>query len=462
VSGPEANATAPPVDFLQAAAPWLWEPRLAVCIVGSHALAIACARAGISGPAPVDLDLAWGLDCAAGQSLLEQHGVFVPTTDGNVGRGTLAMKVGGRRIEITTFRSGSPGAPAAERIASDLAARDMTIGAIAFELATGRVHDPQGGVQHWRERRIVAVGNPAERVQEHAIRWLRWYRKAHQLGFSLDARIRRLDLEPKLLLTAPPEAVALELRAILGKCASPGRCLLELHEDGLLEILSPELALQFDGRPAGPQRWHPEVSQALHLILALEWSVEHTRALDERDRLAVHLAVLCHDLGKGYSRALDLPRHHGHEQEGVPHVERLLDRWPGLADPRANLLARHVCALHQQVRGFHDLRAGTLATLYDTHFRPKDYPVELFALAVAADSAGRLGLAALGDPLAMRIAADLTWLREVCGAVDAGELRKACGDDLPAFRTALHEARARAIAVAWSARLTSPADGPRS
>jgi hypothetical protein len=118
-----------PVAFLREHAPWLWDPALAVCIVGSQALALACQQAGLPGPQPVDLDLAWSLDHDAGKALLEQRSVFVPTTAGNVERGTLAMKLGGRRLEVTTFRSGSPTAPAAQRIASDLAERDMTIGA---------------------------------------------------------------------------------------------------------------------------------------------------------------------------------------------------------------------------------------------------------------------------------------------------------------------------------------------
>ena len=45
----------------------------------------------------------------------------------------------------------------------------------------------------------------------------------------------------------------------------------------LLQSLLPELASQFDGRPAGPQQWHPEVGQALHMILALEWAAAGIR-----------------------------------------------------------------------------------------------------------------------------------------------------------------------------------------
>jgi tRNA nucleotidyltransferase (CCA-adding enzyme) len=448
-----AAAAAPldPIALLRDAAPWLFAAELGTCLVGSQALAHACRAAGIDGPRPMDIDLAWGLDLAAGQALLQQHGVFVPTTTGNQERGTLAMKVAGRRLEVTTFRAGAESAPLRDRILADLGERDMTIGAVAVEVATGRTHDPHHGLQHWQQRRIAPVGDAAQRVREHPIRWLRYYRKAHEFGFQLERAVRSLGLEPALLHSLPREAIALELRAVLLKCRSPGRCLLELHEDGVLTTLAPELARQFDGRPAGPQRWHPEVSQALHLILALEWAVANTTHLDERDRLTVAIAVLCHDLGKGWTPAAELPQHIGHERDGLPHVDSLLARWPGFADQRATTLARHVCALHVEVRNFAELRAGTLAELYDTWFRGKDYPVELFALAVAADSAGRLGHGDDGPRVLAQVRGDLEWLRATCSEVDATALRERF-PDLAEFRRALHEARAQAIARARSRR----------
>ena len=214
------------VTFVREHAPWLAAPELGVCVVGSQALAAACRAAGVDGPDPSDLDLAWALPSEQGQALLERHGCFVPTTTGSVERGTLAARIGGARVEITTFRAGAQDAPLRERLHADLSERDMTIGALAVALASGEVHDPFDGLRHYRERRVAPVGNPAQRVREHGIRWLRYFRKAHELGCTVDASIRNLrrDLDPRLLLELPVEAVALELRAIVAKCASPGRC----------------------------------------------------------------------------------------------------------------------------------------------------------------------------------------------------------------------------------------------
>jgi tRNA nucleotidyltransferase (CCA-adding enzyme) len=436
-----------PLAFLRSAAPWLLDPALGACIVGSHALAIACARAGVPGPAPADLDLCWVLDPTAGSRLLRERSALMATTDGNLGRGTVAAKIGDRRIEITTLRAGDPRSPLAQRIDADLRARDMSIGALAVEPGTGRVHDPTGGLHDWQHRRIMAVGEPRDRVREHPVRWLRYYRKAHQLGFALDRRVRALDLPPALLCSVPPEAIAMELRSGLEKCASPGRFFLELHEAGLLRTVAPELAPQFDGRPAGPQRFHPEVGQALHMVLCLEWAVQNCGELDPRDRLAVLVAVLCHDLGKGFTKEHELPSHPGHERKGRPFVERLLDRLPGFSCARARSLANAVCELHVDVRKLYEMRAGTLAGFYERYFRQKDFPVESFALAVGADTGGRLGLAAEGHAVRARVAKELHWLRRCCESVDAAALR-AKYTDLEEFRAALHEARARALAAA--------------
>lgn len=439
------RASSGPRQWIADVAPWLLEPAFATCIVGTAALAEACRRAGLKGPEWRDLDLAWALDVERGREVLERHGVFLPTTAANLERGTLAAKLRGRRVEITAFRDGDPDAPPRERILADLAVRDMTVGAVAWWLAEDRVLDPFEGVRHYAEHRIVPVGDPRERVAEHPVRHVRYYRRAHEWEFELDRSVRKLPADPALLGRIPPEALAQEVRMALLRCRSPGRFLMELHEARLLEVLLPEVNAQFDGRPAGPVRHHPEVGQALHMILALEWIVARTRDLDDADRAAVVTAVLCHDLGKGLTPRSRWPAHPGHEESGVPLVERLLARLPGLTDARGRRLALLVCRLHQKLRRLRDLRPGTLADLYEHHLRGQGLREELLALAVGADSGGRLGAEVEGENVARQVEADVRRLREICASVDARHLKERAGGDVDHFKALLHEARAREL-----------------
>lgn len=415
--------------------------------MGSVALREACRRAGIEGPDAKDLDLSWALDLDRGTTLLTSKGVLHPTTEANRERGTLALKLDARRIEITSFRGPDTTASlsVADRIVADLHGRDMTIGALAWWLTEDRILDPLGGLEHWQQKKIVPVGDPEERIREHPVRWLRYYRRASQWRFDLDPGIRKVHLDPRILDDVPAEAIAAELRAALLDCPSSGRFLMELFEIGILEHIAPELALQFDGRAAGPVRHHPEISQGLHLILSLEWITAHTTHLPESDRLAAATAVLCHDMGKGFTDTHIHPSHHGHETEGLKHVRKLLSRLPGLADAANRRLAEAVCALHTQARGLENLRAGTRARLYERWFKDSSFPVHLFALALGADVGGRLDMAKTGEEIAEKVERDVNYLRECCGQVDVGSLFKQYGADKKRFQAERHQAFARAL-----------------
>ena len=89
--------TRTPRALLEELAPWLLDPELGVCVVGSCALREACERAGIDGPVTADLDLSWALDVEAGTALLQQHDVFRKTTEANRNRGTLGPQRRGNR-----------------------------------------------------------------------------------------------------------------------------------------------------------------------------------------------------------------------------------------------------------------------------------------------------------------------------------------------------------------------------
>ena len=125
-------------------------------------------------------------------------------------------------------------------------------------------------------------------------------------------------------------------------------------------------------------------------------------------------------------------------------MKQLLDRLPGLADSASRRLALAVCGLHLEVRRLRQLRSGTLARLYEDHFRNPGFRPDLFALAVGSDSGGRLGLAERGHEVAREVEAGIRSIQEACSRVDAAELRKRFTDTSD-FKRALHEARCQAL-----------------
>ncbi len=68
----------------------------------------------------------------------------------------------------------------------DLARRDFTINAIAFQPVTGDWADPFGGEADLRARVLRAVGEPAERFREDYLRILRALRFAARFGLTID------------------------------------------------------------------------------------------------------------------------------------------------------------------------------------------------------------------------------------------------------------------------------------
>lgn len=396
------------VAALRRAAPWLWEPALGACVVGSAALAEACARAGLIGPRIGDIDLAWPLDVVRGEALLRERGVYVATTAANRARGTLALRVGQGRYEVTSFRGqAQAGASYADRLALDLGLRDMTVGALAWQLADDTVVDPLGGLDDWRAHRIVACGDPAARVREHPVRLLRFYRRAHEWGFTLDAKIRALRVDASDLAAIPSEATSAELRAGLLRCSSPGALLRDLHVAGALAPCAGLLHV-----PLADQR-------AEATIAALQWATERAAAMTTEDRLGVLVAVWCRDVD-------------------VAAIDPALDRLPSLSDARGRRLARGIAALRDVLPTLGRLDGGALADLYEQWFKGNAFAIEPFAVAAAAHAVDR-------DDTARRLALQLGWLRERCGAVDVGAIWSRLGDNRDAFASAVRDARAQAL-----------------
>lgn len=116
----------------------------------------------------------------------------VPT---GVRHGTVTVLLNGVSAEVTTYRCDGAyhdgrhpdGVRFVRSLADDLARRDFTINAMAMDEA-GAVTDLFGGRDDLARRVLRCVGDPETRFREDALRMLRAYRFAAQLGFLLDAR----------------------------------------------------------------------------------------------------------------------------------------------------------------------------------------------------------------------------------------------------------------------------------
>ena len=225
-----------------------------------------CVRDSLLGRTAHDWDLCTS---ALPQQVMELFGAeqCIPT---GLQHGTVTIKYGGQLYETTTFRTeGSytdgrhPDAVQfVPDVREDLARRDFTINAMAYNEAEGLV-DPFGGQKDLQNGLLRAVGEPQQRFTEDALRILRLYRFAARFGFALDAATARAarQLAPHLDCISA-ERIQEELAKLL-TAPQPGAYL----EPAVLAVVLPELtpaALDaakpvLDACPAGeknlPVRW---------------------------------------------------------------------------------------------------------------------------------------------------------------------------------------------------------------
>ena len=121
----------------------------------------------------------------------------------------------------------------------DALRRDFTINGMFYDPVAGEVIDYVGGREDLKLRRIRAIGNPHERIDEDKLRMLRGVRFAATYEFDLDeetlAAIRQHAHEIEVV---SPERIGNELRRMLGSRNS-GVALKLLIESGLWKEVFP-------------------------------------------------------------------------------------------------------------------------------------------------------------------------------------------------------------------------------
>lgn len=164
-----------------------------------------------------------------------------------------------------------------------------------------------------------------------------------------------------------------------------------LRAEGIVARAMPELEALF-GVPQ-PVRSHPEIDAGLHSLMALEQAALLTAEAE------VRFGALVHDLGKGLTPPSEWPRHKGHEQRGVPLVDRLCRR---LGTPGSfRRIGMRAAAGHGLAHKAAELKPGTLLDLLQ-EWGPLGDPggVERLIVVGWADKRGRTGFEAVDYPAA--------------------------------------------------------------
>ena len=194
----------------------------------------------------------------------------------------------------------------------DLSRRDLTINAMAQDIATGEIIDPFGG-KHDLENMILRHTTSA--FMDDPLRILRLFRFKAQLGnsWTVDHETYRLAYNNRCRLAEiSPERKWKEMEKAL-----QGRNFMDyayhLAQFGELPELDALRGVQ------QPEEHHPEGDAFIHTLLCLE------QADKFKTEPWVKFAVLCHDFGKAitfrkYGNLL------GHEEAGLEPVRTLCER----------------------------------------------------------------------------------------------------------------------------------------
>lgn len=250
--------------------------------------------------------------------------------------GTVLVFEGDLRAECTTFRTEGAYADArrpdhvtfTRDPIADLARRDLTVNAIAWDPVHAVLLDPYAGTLDLARGVLRAVGDPVERFREDALRPLRVARLAAVLDMEVEPKTRaalaavidrapliaweRVGQELRRLLAAPLPSVGIEL----------------LRESGLLALWLPELA---DG--------YGVIQNRHHAYDVYEHSLRTCDAAPA-GKPRVRWAALLHDLGKPQTREIRLgdATFYQHEVVGAAIADRVLERLRHPHDERAAIV----------------------------------------------------------------------------------------------------------------------------
>ena len=207
-----------------------------------------------------------------------------------------------------------------KNLTDDLARRDFTMNAIAYNPVTREIVDLYNGQKDIENKTIRAVGEADVRFGEDALRLMRAVRFMSQLDFDIESVTREsVEKNANLLNNVSRERVKDEFVKLV-MTDSPMRGLVVMKETGLLEYVVPELL-----RGVGVTQNQAHAYDVWEHNLR---TLQH--AADKKWPLHVRLAAIFHDISKPetkrYSKEKGVITFYGHDVVGGRVTREIMER----------------------------------------------------------------------------------------------------------------------------------------
>ena len=253
----------------------------------------------------------------------------------DIGRefGTIAARIAGQTVEITTYRADSydgesrkPLVAFGDTLEDDLVRRDFTINAMALRLPERVLVDPWGGVEDLVARRITTPGAPEVSFGDDPLRMMRAARFTSQLGFTVvPGAVAAMAAMAARLEIVSVERISDELSKLL-KTDDPVPGIRLLVDTGIAQLVLPEVpALRLE---VDEHAHHKDVYEHSLTVLQQAISLEKSRPqAGAAPDLALRIAALLHDIGKPSTRRIEgggVVTFHHHDVVGAKLAARRL------------------------------------------------------------------------------------------------------------------------------------------
>lgn len=276
-----------------------------------------CVRDSLMGKTPKDWDICTDASPDEMKKVFENYRII----ETGIKHGTVTVLLD-EPYEITTFRVDGEYADCrrpervsfTKNITEDLARRDFTVNAIAYNPKTGIV-DPFGGQEDIKRKVLRTVGKAENRFSEDALRIMRGVRFCAVLDFEAEEETKQamIRLAP-LLKNISAERISSELvRALTeGKIFNA----FTVFRNIIGEII-PEMADCFDFEQKNIHHSYDIYSHILHAVDNYEGTDKY-----------IKLALFMHDIGKPHCyKFYDNSGHFkGHSVEGAKIAENVIKR----------------------------------------------------------------------------------------------------------------------------------------